>query len=171
MSGVRRHALSCALGLGLGVSLAAADGCAVNEQDEFLSEASSLMCEFNERCPGVFQDPSNNGEGDWPRGDECEDAIITHYQSQCSTCSFQASEARTCLRRMKRGLRRCSFENVVMIPCDAVFQCGDEGGACDIRDPSQCSVSDEAPGLPALLWAGLLVLGVHARRRRAGARA
>jgi hypothetical protein len=170
MSVRRKTSLRAALGhlggLVLGLALGTLEGCRPDDGAAFIEEAAQLMCEFNERCPGAFQQPGIDEQADFPTGDACVDGVIQVYEP-CTECEFDEVLASRCLRRMQRGLDRCSFENVSMLACDAVFSCPeDSGAACSIRDPSQCSVSSRPRGELAVLGGVLLLLGWSSRRRR-----
>lgn len=159
----RNMTLRALLGLLLGLGLGSAEGCQPNDGEAFLDEAAQLMCDFNERCPGVFQQPGRS-DNDFPAGEACVDGILAYYQP-CTDCVFDETNARRCLRRMQRGLDRCSFENIPMAVCDSVFTCDDSQAECTIRDPSQCSVSSQPRHALAVLGGLLLMLGWSTRRR------
>lgn len=163
----RGVSMRAVLGLVLGLGLGSSEGCQPNDGEAFIAEAAQLMCEFNERCPGVFQQPGGYAQDDFPTGDACVDGVIDVYQP-CQDCDFDEARARRCLRRLQKGLDRCSFENVSMLVCDTVFECPEGSDAeCTIRDPSQCSVSSKPRSELAALGGLLLLLGWSSRRRRA----
>lgn len=149
---------------------ASATGC-YRDSDDFNAKAASYMCRYNDRDPdSPFLDHTRTDEnGDPPpyEGPWCEEAV-TENLGQCSEqCDYSPRKARRCLRRLRRAVKKKSYDESLFAVCERVYECPDETeiedyDACRITTES-CSVSN-AP-LP-VGFAVLALMGLWARRRR-----
>ena len=163
---------SRALGLGVAAMLCVS-GC-YRDSDDFNAKAADYICRYNDQDPDRPFLDHTPGLGDSlgvdPEpysGPYCEDAVASDLTSCADACEYSARKARRCLRKLRRGVRRESYNESALSVCERVYTCPDAASvetyrSCRITTRG-CAVGGRSGGTPLAL---LLFAGLFFRRRR-----
>ncbi len=163
--------------IGIVVAMAAGLCGCYRDADEFNAKAAGYVCEYNAGGPAEpfldrtapIEDPPATSDARFEAygGPNCEGEVEDNLSSCSARCEYSPRKARRCLRKLKRALRRGSYNDSDRAVCDRVYEC-DEDTEVDISaqchiTTQNCAVGDQPPP-PVLLALGFL--GLWVRRRR-----
>jgi hypothetical protein len=160
------------------LALPAATACKSGNPESFNEEAAQLVCEFNDECSEVVG--STLGEEQWMRfeyaqgagGSVCEEDFLQKHESCGGECKFDRRQARRCLSKLRKAVRKCELKTRWMESCQDVYDCTSTGDnllvdECGIEySNGLCSCDASRKNGSPVGALGLVCLGIGLMRRR-----